>query len=48
MMSWLKKVSWNAPKLLLELANQASAFPPLQTVAGLLLNLVYRYEVRDI
>jgi hypothetical protein len=45
-MSWLKNVSWNAPKLLLELMNQASAFPPLQTVAALLLNLVNRYEVR--
>jgi hypothetical protein len=45
---WLKKVSWNAPKLLLELMSQASAFPPLQTVAALLLNLVNRYEVRDI
>jgi hypothetical protein len=48
MMSWLKKVSWNAPKLLLELMNQASVFPPLQTVAALLLNLVNRYEVRHI
>jgi hypothetical protein len=42
-----KKVSWNATKLTLELINQGSvAFPPLQAVAGLLLNLVNRYEVR--
>jgi hypothetical protein len=46
-MSRWKKVSWNATKLTLELVNQASvAFPPLQAVAGLLLNLVNRYEVR--
>jgi hypothetical protein len=46
-MSRWKKVSWNETKLILELVNQASeAFPPLQSVAGLLLNLVNRYEVR--
>jgi hypothetical protein len=46
-MSRWKKVSWNATKLTLELVNQGSVmFPPLQTVAGLLLNLVNRYEVR--
>jgi hypothetical protein len=47
MMSRWKKGSWNATKLTLELVNQGSAmFPPLQTVAALLLNLVNRYEVR--
>jgi hypothetical protein len=45
-MSRWKKGSWNATKLTLELANQVSMFPPLQIVAGLLLNLVNRYEVR--
>jgi hypothetical protein len=45
-MSRWKKGSWNATKLTLDLANQASMFPPLQTAAGLLLNLVNRCEVR--
>jgi hypothetical protein len=45
-MSRRKKATWNTIKLALELMNQASAFPPLQTVAGLLLNVVNRYEVR--
>jgi hypothetical protein len=46
-MSKWKKGSWNATKLTLELVSQGSAaFPPLQAVATLLLNLVNRYEVR--
>jgi hypothetical protein len=40
-----KKVSWNATKLTLDLVA-SGAFPPLQTVAGLVLNLINRCEVR--
>jgi hypothetical protein len=42
-----KKVSWNATKGTLELMNQVSGpFPPIQTVAALLLDVVNGYEVR--
>jgi hypothetical protein len=40
-----KKVSWNATKTTLDLVA-SGAFPSLQTAAGLLLNLINRYEVR--
>jgi hypothetical protein len=42
-----KKSSWNATKATLELVNQSSgAFPLIQTVAALLLDVVNGYEVR--
>jgi endo-alpha-1,4-polygalactosaminidase (GH114 family) len=41
------RTTWNAIKLTLKKVNQVSgAFPPLQTVTGLLLDLVDLYEVR--